>query len=64
VGDEIDHATMLNVPIVQKKIAGLIGLDVNTLRFDLDISGFAQRAASLSQFNEIVDRVGTLTAVF
>ena len=61
VGDEIDHATMLNVPSVQKKIAGVIGLDVNALRFGLDILGFAQRAASLSQFDEFLDGVGNLT---
>ena len=62
VGDEIDHATMLSVPSVQTKIAGLIGLDVNALRFPPDILGFAQRAVSLSQFDEIVETAGRLTA--
>ena len=61
VGDEIDHATMLNVPSVQTKIAGLIGLDVAALRVVPDILGFAQRAASLSQFQEFLDGVGSLT---
>jgi len=62
VGDEIDHATMLSVPSVQTKIAGLIGLDVNALRFAPDILGFAQRAVSLSHFDEIVETAGRLTA--
>jgi len=60
VGDEIDHATMMNARSVQKKIAELIGLDVNALKFGIDVLGFAQRAASLSEFDEFLDEVGKL----
>jgi hypothetical protein len=52
---------MFNVRIVQTKIAELIGLDVNALRFGIDVLGFAQLAVNLSEFNTILDEVGKLT---
>lgn len=60
-GDDISHATMLDLTSVQKEIAQMIGLDVNDLDFDIDVLGLDQLAASLEDFDEFVEELANLT---
>ena len=51
-GDDVDHATMLDIARVRAKIAELIGLNPASLDFDDDVFGFAELMATLEEFNE------------
>jgi pimeloyl-ACP methyl ester carboxylesterase len=53
VGDDIQHAIMMELPSVQKKIAELIGLDPAHMTFKQKNMG--QLAASRSEFNDFLD---------
>jgi hypothetical protein len=60
VGDDIHHATMMDVPKVQMKIAELIGLDPTVMRFRSENT--ERLAASRSEFNAFLDGMHQLMA--
>ncbi len=52
-GDDVDHATMLDIARVRAKIAELIGLNPASLDF-ADVDGLAELMATLEEFNEFM----------
>jgi hypothetical protein len=52
-GDDVEHATILDLDRVRVRIAELIGLDPDSMDFD-DVPGLGQLAATLEEFNDFM----------